>query len=154
SVHQRRWTSNGPESNLFGLEPNFGCCTANFHQGWPKLTSSLWLASPDGGVAAAVYAPSTLTADLDSGPVTIRQITDYPFRNDVTLILNLSAPARFPLYLRIPAWSQRATIRVNGIEAETSPPGSFARIERDWKSDDRVELTFENPMRIEAGAFG
>ncbi len=27
------YTSNGPASNLYGLEPHFGCCTANFHQG-------------------------------------------------------------------------------------------------------------------------
>src|SRR6185312_3472742 len=154
SVHQRRWTSNGPESNLFGLEPNFGCCTANFHQGWPKLTASLWLASQDGGVAAAIYAPSTLTTELGGGLVTIRQITDYPFRNDVELILNLSAPTRFPLYLRLPNWSGRAAIRVNRLEVESSAPGSFARIERDWKSNDRVELTFENPVRVEAGVYG
>jgi hypothetical protein len=35
SLGRRDWTTNGPESNLFGLEPNFGCCTANLHQGWP-----------------------------------------------------------------------------------------------------------------------
>ncbi|PYT33181.1 MAG: hypothetical protein DMG58_08280, partial [Acidobacteria bacterium] len=32
TLHQRDWTNNGPDSNLFGLEPNFGCCTSNFHQ--------------------------------------------------------------------------------------------------------------------------
>jgi len=37
SLATRRWTSNGPASNIFGLEPNFGCCTSNMHQGWPKL---------------------------------------------------------------------------------------------------------------------
>ncbi len=45
SLSKRNWSSNGPESNIFGLEPNFGCCTANMHQGWPKLAASLWMAT-------------------------------------------------------------------------------------------------------------
>ena len=50
------------DSNLFGLGPNYGCCTANLHQGWPKLVAHLWLAAPDEGLAAAAYGPCRVTA--------------------------------------------------------------------------------------------
>jgi hypothetical protein len=53
------WTTNGPEANIFGLEPNFGCCTANFHQGWPKLVASLWMATADGGWPPRSMAPAS-----------------------------------------------------------------------------------------------
>src|SRR5690606_9597962 len=49
SVAPRAWTNNSDSANIFGLEPHFGCCTANFHQGWPKLVSHLWMATPDHG---------------------------------------------------------------------------------------------------------
>jgi hypothetical protein len=41
SLHHKPWTTGGPESNLYGMERNFGCCTVNFNQGWPKFTNSL-----------------------------------------------------------------------------------------------------------------
>ena len=52
------WTTNGPESNLYGLEPNFGCCTANMHQGWPKFAAHLWMRRRTRASCAAAYAPS------------------------------------------------------------------------------------------------
>ena len=57
AVHARArdWASNGPESNMFGLEPNFGCCTANMHQGWPKFVAEPVDGDARGGLAAVVY---------------------------------------------------------------------------------------------------
>jgi hypothetical protein len=28
----RVYVNDGPESNMFGIAPNYGCCTANFNQ--------------------------------------------------------------------------------------------------------------------------
>jgi len=108
----------------------------------------------DGGVAAAIYAPSTLVTEVDGAKLAIRQVTDYPFRNTSSLALTLSAPTRFPLYLRIPGWSERLEIRVNGAEIASSPANTFTRLEREWKTGDRVDVTFRNPLNAVAGAYG
>ncbi|MCW5962885.1 MAG: glycoside hydrolase family 127 protein [Bryobacterales bacterium] len=145
--HPRQWTTNGPDSNLFGLEPNFGCCTANYHQGWPKYVSHQWMATPDGGLAAVAWGPSEVTARVRGGAeLRIVEETDYPFRGEVKLSLSLSEPASFPLVLRIPAWATGATWRVNGDAATSAEPGGFTRIERQWKQGDRVDLQF--PMAV------
>jgi uncharacterized protein len=145
SLIERPWTSNGPESNLYGLEPNFGCCTANMHQGWPKFVSHLWMAGADGGVAAVVYAPCELRTRIGSVPVTIEERTGYPFDGNIVLLVRPQSKVRFPLTLRVPTWAENANIRVNGQPAESGRAGSFAVIDREWKPSDRVELQF--PMR-------
>lgn len=145
NLSQRPWTSNGPESNLYGLEPNFGCCTANFHQGWPKFTSYLWMAGANGGVAAVAYAPCELKTKIGNVPVTIEEQTGYPFDGDILLLVRPQVAARFPLTLRVPGWAQNPGIRVNGKAVQSVRAGSFAVIDREWKSSDRVELHF--PMK-------
>jgi DUF1680 family protein len=147
SVMPRPWTSNGPESNIFGLEPNFGCCTANMHQGWPKFASHLWMATREGGLAAVAYAPSQVSAKVAGGTdVAIVEDTDYPFRDSVRMTVYPAAPAKFPLVVRIPAWAEGATIAVAGQAEMSVTPGSFHTVDREWKSGDVVELTF--PMKL------
>ena len=145
SISNRRWATNGPESNIFGLEPNFGCCTANMHQGWPKLAASLWMSTSDGGFAAVAYGPSEVTSD----GVTIEERTDYPFREGVSLLVR--ADKSFPLVLRIPAWANGATVAVNGQQQAGVKPGGFFRVQRAWKTGDRVELRF--PMAVRTSTW-
>jgi hypothetical protein len=151
SLHRKPWVTDGPESNLYGLAPNFGCCTANYHQGWPKFTNSLFMLSssndaPD-GLVAAVYAPCEVRTTVRGTPLQVIEETDYPFRGAVRMTINPAAPLRFSLQLRIPAWAARVTLRVNG-ELQASPTaGSFARIERTWKTGDRVDITFPMELR-------
>jgi uncharacterized protein len=153
SLNRRRWVSNGPEANVFGLEPNFGCCTANLHQGWPKLVASLWMASPDDGLAAVTYGPSTVRARVGRGiPVTIEERTDYPFRDTIELTVRPQVvPLTFPLHVRIPRWASSPVVRVNGAPLADVVSGAFARIERAWRAGDRV--TIRLPMSPAASTW-
>ncbi len=146
----RNWGTNGPDSNLFGLEPNFGCCTANMHQGWPKYVSHMWMAAPGDGLALVAYGPSTVRTTVAGGtPVTIREETEYPFKGTVRLTIDPAAPAKFPLLLRIPGWAQGAQIVVVGRPAQTARPGTFHRLERTWKPGDTIEIRFPLRLRTE-----
>ena len=148
SLHRKPWTTDGPESNLFGLEPNFGCCTANFHQGWPKFAASLFMISRDDGVVASAYAPCEAHTVVRDTPVHVVQTTDYPFRGTVQIAINPASTVAFPLLLRIPAWATDATIKVNGQRQQSPASGSFASVERTWKAGDSVELDFPLKPRL------
>jgi uncharacterized protein len=141
----RPWTTNGPESNLFGLEPNFGCCTANMHQGWPKFAASLWMASAEGGLAAIAYAPCEIRTRIAEVNVSIEEETGYPFDGEIILRLKPEKPLQFPLVLRIPQWAEGATVRINRHPRHPERAGEFAVLHREWKAGDRVELEF--PMK-------
>jgi hypothetical protein len=150
SLQKRPWTNNGPESNLFGLEPNFGCCCANFNQGWPKLAASLWMRSEDGGLVATVYAPSIVNTSVNGVPVRLETVTEYPFRNHVEVRLTPQAATRFALRLRVPSWTT-ARVSVNGrlVAAEEKP--GFVTLRRDWAPGDTVRIEFVLEPRILAG---
>ncbi len=142
-AEDRIYTSNHADSNIFGLEPNFGCCTANLHQGWPKLASSLWMrstAEPGGGLAAVSYAPCTVRAEVGGVPVVIRVNTRYPFGETVRISVEAARPVDFDLHLRIPGWCDRPRLAVDGAAVAGIRTGAFAPVRRRWSKRTEVEL--------------
>lgn len=154
SLHREPWTTDGPESNLYGLEPNFGCCTANFHQGWPKFTNSLFMLScaqggnSNDGLVAVAYAPCEVSTTLRGNAVRITEETDYPFRGTVRMIVTTASPMAFPIQFRIPGWAEGASIMVNGLAQPAPGAATFAVVDRKWNSGDTVELDFPLQPRI------
>ena len=101
--------TNGPSAHLFGLEPNYGCCTANFSQGFPKLALSAFMHKGD-TVINSVMLPCTLTA----ADFSIKLETDYPFENKMRYAI--SAKKEFDLILRIPTFAENVKLNGNGVE--------------------------------------
>ena len=151
SREKREWTTNGPDSNLFGLEPNFGCCTANFHQGWPKFVANLWMAPRGGGLAAVAYGPSEVFTNVNGVAVKVTEQTDYPFMEEIKLRIDPAKPVQFPLMLRIPEWSNPPAIAINGFKQREIQVGSYYRIDRLWRPGDAVNVTFTMNIRLERG---
>ena len=103
------FSTNGPEAHLFGLEPNFGCCTANFNQGWPKFAVSAFM-HKDNTIINSVMLPSVLT---DNG-ITIKLETEYPFKNKMHY--SIESDKDFDFVIRIPSFAEN--LKVNGESAE------------------------------------
>lgn len=135
------YTTNSPESNMFGLEPHFGCCTANMGQGWPKLCMSAAMHEKS-GVALMLLLPLQLDAQVNGVPVSIRVDTEYPFRDQAVIHVSAAQPVTFALSLRIPGTASGA--RVNGMPAA---PGTFHRIERTWQGDAAITLDLTQEIR-------
>ncbi|MFO0788466.1 MAG: glycoside hydrolase family 127 protein [Pirellulales bacterium] len=125
------------------------CCCYNLHMAWPKLVQNSWAATPNGGVAALVYLPSQVTARVAGDQLaTLTCGTNYPFEDRISLTVHVDRRTKFPLHLRVPAWCEAPSIRVNGAAQLNLKVGSFVVVDRDWNNGDNLELRF--PMRVTA----
>lgn len=154
NVAERSWT-NGPDSNIFGQGPNFGCCHANFHQGWPKFITSMWMRTPEGGLAAPVYGPSEVTTQVgDGAEVTLIEETEYPFADTVKFRIETDEPVTFPLHLRIPSWADEPHLSLPDTEVDDLAPGGFHIVERTWRAGEEVVLSISPTVEAERRHHG
>lgn len=131
------FTTNNGESNLFGLEPHFGCCTANHGQGWPKLARAAFMRSRR-GIASTVLVPASVETAIDGVDVTVTLDTAYPFRGTLTYTVETAAPVTFDLDIRIPAFATAAA-----IDGEAVPTGAFHTLSRTWSGKTTLTLTLD-----------
>ncbi|MBR3642333.1 MAG: glycoside hydrolase family 127 protein, partial [Parasporobacterium sp.] len=115
SDEEIQFNSNSGESHLFGLEPNYGCCTANMGQGWPKLSGAAILQAGH-TIAIGAILPVSAETVADGIRVRVSVETEYPFSDSYTVRVCPEAPVTLTLSLRLPAGCLQACI--NGRPAE------------------------------------
>ncbi len=104
--------TNGGESNLFGLEPNYGCCTANGGQGWPKFAMNVLLKESDTVLVLPMLLPFSAETELNGSTVSVHVETDYPFRHSARITVGGSRENAGKLRVRVPGWA--GSVTVNG----------------------------------------
>ncbi len=106
--------TNDSDAHLFGLEPNFGCCTSNFNQGWPKLALSAFMHNGD-TIISALPVPSELTSE--QAHITLDTL--YPFENRFVYRIEAKSPLTFAI--RLPSSAKNVT--VDGKEVDSDDVG-------------------------------
>ena len=146
---KRDWSTNGDYSNIYGLMPNFGCCLANMHQGWPKFVESMWMATNDNGLALISYGPSVVKARVGNAKdVTITEETNYPFNGSVKLTITTDKTVRFPIYLRVPGWADSVTVKFKKKTINVKN-GSVFKVNERWKNGDQIFVEIPMKLRFE-----
>jgi uncharacterized protein len=142
---------NGNTGLPFGLVSGYPCCTCNMHQGWPKLVQNLWYATPDGGLAALVYAPCELDWVAGDGVrVKITEDTNYPFEETVRFRIEPDRPVTFPLKLRVPEWAATLETQVTGNNdrgGSSTQENGLLVLKREWSKGAVVRVTFGTKVR-------
>lgn len=145
------YTNNAPESNIYGLEPNYGCCTANMHQGWPKFAAHAWMRVPargtaPEGLAALSFVPCRVDTVVSDVPVAVQVTSEYPFDGHIQISVRAERPVAFPLWLRIPRWAAGAQLTLEEREHYQPAPATYFRLHRTWQGT--TELSLELPMDL------
>lgn len=126
------------------------CCQHNHTQGWPYFTENLWMATPDNGLAAVIYSPSIVNAQVGNNTnISITNNTNYPFSDNMIFEIKTDKSDFFPIYFRIPSWSEESKVLINGKKVFTSiDSGKYIKIFRSWSDGDIVKLIFPKEIFI------
>ena len=111
------------------------CCTANGPRGFLCFLKEL--CRNDGKTATFNFYASALVKGFDMYSL-------YPRANYARIVSHTEGP--LVMRLRIPAWSAKTVVKVNGAAQEGVKPGSYFSVSRDWKLGDIVEISFDMPV--------
>jgi DUF1680 family protein len=127
------------------------CCSGTLGQILADYAMSAYSVGAH-SILVNLYTPSRLSWRQGGRAVTLEQSTMYPLDSEVTLVVRTATRDTFSIGLRIPAWAGAASsVAVNGKRlAQPLTPGAFHKIQRTWSDGDRIELTLDRPLRLEA----
>jgi uncharacterized protein len=131
--------------------PYLNCCSVNGPRGFGMLSE--WAVMRSGaGLAVNYFGPMSANLTLSDGTaVAISQATTYPVGDTVRLKVSMPTEKYFPLLLRVPAWSNRTTVSVNGQPMQGVTPGRYLSLVRSWKNGDEIAIRLDMRLRYESG---
>ncbi len=124
------------------------CCPPNLARLLASFGQNIYGQSGS-DVAVHLYVQSTVRLTVGGQPVTLRQITNYPWDGQIRIAVEPGQPVEFGLRLRVPGWSRGAKVSVNGeaIDVGSHFHDGYVRLGRRWEPGD--EAAIELPMPVE-----
>src|SRR5580698_8609034 len=119
------------------------CCPPNLERTFASLSGYFYSTSAD-GLYVHLYDNSEMNWHLHDGTaLKIEQKTDYPWSGEVQMTVSPASPSEFVIYVRIPGWSTKNSVKVNGKEITGARRGEYLAIRRRWSENDTIDLSFD-----------
>jgi DUF1680 family protein len=132
-----------PEGQIRNPWYDTTCCPPNLERTFASLPGYFYSTSGD-GIYVHLYDNSELNWHLhDGNGLKILQETNYPWNGQVKLTVSPAAPAEFTVFLRIPGWSPKNSVKVNGAPIPGARAGEYLAVRRKWSANDIVEMDFD-----------
>jgi hypothetical protein len=144
----------GGGSMRYAPNPGTECCPGNVNRMMPNFAVNAWMTDGKGGLAAAMYAPSSVTyaAGANNTEVTIDEDTRYPFSDSISFAFHLKEKVKFNFYIRIPGWCSNARILINGAELNRQfVPGTYVPLQQEYKEGDKVTVVLPSSFQLTPG---
>lgn len=144
---------NGEKVTNYGWGTTFGslpvtCCNLNGPMGLAYIPFVAVMESDRGPVVNLYNAARAELSTPQGDSLSLRIETDFPLSDRVLVRVDPHAASLFTLSLRIPSWSERTVVKVNGKKVRSVEPGAYLSLERTWEPGDRVELAFDMRCRL------
>ncbi|MDA3879185.1 MAG: glycoside hydrolase family 127 protein [Prolixibacteraceae bacterium] len=127
------------------------CCPPNTSRTIAQMQSYAYAVS-DNDVWVNLYGSNKLNTTLPSGEkINLSQTSQYPWDGNISIKIQEDPNATFNINLRIPAWVDEYTVKVNGKKINTDvAPGNFLSVKRKWTANDEIEIEFPMDVKLMA----
>ena len=98
----------------------------------------------------AVYKEKIITSAKNTIEVTFKLAGNFPENGNLVLSVTCSKSGVFPVALRVPEWCMNYTAKVGG-KVYKGIPNQFVTINRNWKSGEKISISFDMPVQQIAG---
>ncbi len=138
------------------------CCPSNISRFLPSVPGYIY-AFKDNRIYVNLFVESETSFETSNEKITLTQHSNYPWDGRVTINIYPEYPGHREIYIRIPGWARnkpvpgnlyhykrtldrQVVIHVNGIEIDFKIKNGYAVLDREWNTNDKVEVYLPMPV--------
>jgi uncharacterized protein len=167
----KHYLYNNPLASHGGIErkPWFmvPCCPSNLSRTWASMGKYIYSVDENN---LWVHQYIGNNARIHAGKWTLGMESGFPWKGNVSILLDLQEPSDFTLHFRLPSWTGKVAVRINGravsipeysaantVESTASGfdprRASYIPLQRRWLPGDRLELDFSMPVELRCASL-
>lgn len=125
------------------------CCPSQISRFLPSIGNYIYATSKD-ALWINLFIGSKSTISLMENPVSVSQVTEYPWEGAVKIHVDPEKPGLFSVKLRLPEWCSNYSIQVNGKKVKAAEDLHYLVLKRTWEKGDVIDFNMDMPVRMVA----